>query len=235
MLARLRTLARRAGLAATRCPACGALAYGEEPLCERCAERLAPRTGGYCPTCGEMFGDDDAVPTVCPECLHEPPPWDRLAFHAAYAGGLRELILHFKFHGGYGNSRLLSDLARGAAARHLAEPVDGVVPVPLHSRRLAWRGFNQSTELGRAVARALGVPLWNRALTRTRYTQPQTRLDHKERQENIKNAFAADQGLVRGKHHGRDAPGMRPHPETGRGRRGGRAGPGADHGVTDDR
>jgi len=146
-----------------------------------------------------MFGDDDAVPTVCPACLHEPPPWDRLAFHAAYAGGLRDLILHFKFHGGYGDSRLLSDLAREAAARHLTEPVDGVVPVPLHRRRLAWRGFNQSSELGRAVARTLGVPLWNHALTRTRYTQPQTRLDHKERQANIKNAFAADRDTVRGK------------------------------------
>ncbi|WP_419785091.1 ComF family protein [Pseudodesulfovibrio sp.] len=199
MLALLQNLVRRAGLDASRCPVCGALTHGAEKLCSCCEDRLALRNGGYCPTCGEMFGDDDAVPAVCPECLHAPPPWDRLAFYAPYAGVLRDLILHFKFNGAYGNARLLGELARQAAELHLTEQADGVIPVPLHRRRLAWRGFNQSSELGRAVAKALDIPLWNHALTRTRYTQPQTTLDRNERQQNIKNAFAARNEIIDGK------------------------------------
>ncbi len=199
MLARLRDLAERAGLLASRCPVCGALTRERDTLCPRCAEALAPRAGGYCPVCGELFGDESMEPAVCPECLHQPPPWDRLAFHSAYQGALRDLILGYKFKGRYGHTRLLAGLARHAAELHLEAPADGVVPVPLHGRRLAWRGFNQSSELGRAVGRALGVAVWDRALVRTRYTMPQTRLDRKARQTNLKDAFAADASLVRGR------------------------------------
>jgi len=203
MLARLRDLAQRAGLTASRCPVCGVLTAGRDVLCPVCAQALAPRTGGYCPSCGGMFGEGGMEPAICPSCVHEPPPWGQLAFFAAYDGALRDLILRYKFNGAYGHTRLLADLARRAAALHLDRqmdtPMHGVVPVPLHGRRLAWRGFNQSSELGRAVARALGAPLLDRALRRTRYTVPQTQLDRKERQANIKGAFAAVPDMVRGR------------------------------------
>ena len=200
MLALLRTLAERTGLAASRCPLCGKLTYGEPGApCEPCARSLSPRTGGFCPKCGEIFGDDDARPETCPDCLHTPTPWGQFMFHSVYAGTLRDLILAHKFNRSFSHARLMARLAGETFARHAARVPDGVVPVPLHRRRLAWRGFNQSTELGRAIGRELSVPVMDRALSRTRHTPPQTRLDHSERQANIKDAFAADASLVRGK------------------------------------
>lgn len=200
MFALLRTLAEKTGLAASRCPLCGKLTYGERGVpCESCARSLSPRTGGFCPKCGEIFGDDDAPPVTCPDCLHTPRPWGKFMFHSAYAGTLRHLILSHKFGRSFSHTGLMARLAGETFALHAGHAPDGVVPVPLHNRRLAWRGFNQSTELGRAIGRELSIPILDRALSRTRHTPPQTRLDHSQRQANIKNAFAADDCLVRGK------------------------------------
>ncbi len=200
MFALLRTLAEKSGLTASRCPICDTLRHGGPGvLCDRCAEGLSPRVGGFCPQCGEMFEDDEAPPVTCPECLHTPQPWDRLIFHGVYAGTLRDLILSYKFNRSFAHARLLARLAHGAFTLHGGLTPDAIVPVPLHRRRLAWRGFNQSTELSREIGQELGIPVWNRALIRIRHTRPQTRLDRQERQENIKGAFTADADKVCGK------------------------------------
>ncbi|AMK10820.1 ComF family protein [Pseudodesulfovibrio indicus] len=200
MLRRFAPLARRLGLTAARCPVCGTvMADRTRPLCARCAVELPLRTGGYCPSCGEMYGREADPPTRCAECRLTPPPWDGLYLHGRYAGLLRDLILGFKFGNSYGRARLLADLGALAYGSGRGLPPDLVVPVPLHTRRLLWRGFNQSLEIARGVAGRLSVPLSTEALTRTRNTPPQTRLGVKERQANIKGAIAARPDLVRGR------------------------------------
>ena len=81
----------------------------------------------------------------------------------------------------------------------LSSKVDIMIPVPLHRKRLLDRGFNQSLELARPLARKLKVPLEPRALTRQRDTQPQMHLTEKERAANVQDAFQADEQLVKGK------------------------------------
>ena len=68
--------------------------------------------------------------------------------------------------------------------------LDLIIPVPLHPRRLRWRGFNQSVLLGSEVGRAWRTPLDPFALTRKIETQPQSGLSLKERQSNVRGAFS---------------------------------------------
>jgi ComF family protein len=63
------------------------------------------------------------------------------------------------------------------------------MPVPLHTRRLRERGFNQSLLLARQVSRKRSIPLNFTALWRSRQTQPQTQLSGPERQKNVRGAF----------------------------------------------
>jgi len=78
--------------------------------------------------------------------------------------------------------------------------VEAVIPVPLHPKRLKERGFNQAEILARQVARRKGLPLLKRRLIRTRYSPPQTTLEGKEREMNIRGAFKVRRrGDVRGK------------------------------------
>lgn len=200
MLRRFASLARSLGLTATRCPVCGTVMPDRSrPLCGRCALELPLRTGGYCPACGEMSGRETDPPARCAACRLEPPPWDGLYLHGRYEGALRKLIINFKFGNSHGRARLLADLGARAYGDGRERTPDLVVPVPLHTRRLLWRGFNQSLEIARGVAGALGCPLVPKALARTRNTPPQTRLGMKERQENIRGAIAARPDLVRGR------------------------------------
>jgi predicted amidophosphoribosyltransferase len=74
-----------------------------------------------------------------------------------------------------------------------------LVPVPLAFERHAARGFNQSLEIARPVARLLGVPLAPRALLRVRHASPQESLDLDARRTNVRGAFVAT-GRLDGAH-----------------------------------
>jgi ComF family protein len=70
----------------------------------------------------------------------------------------------------------------------LSQP-DVILPVPLHTKRLRQRGFNQAFILGKKI-----FPEWRdkidpHALVRHHWTQPQTELSATERYKNVKNAF----------------------------------------------
>jgi ComF family protein len=71
----------------------------------------------------------------------------------------------------------------------LVTPPDFILPVPLSAQRLQQRGFNQSIEIARPLARQLGIPLELKNIHRQRDTTPQTTLPWKERAKNIRHAF----------------------------------------------
>ncbi len=74
-----------------------------------------------------------------------------------------------------------------------------MTPVPIHTRRLRERGFNQAFLLAKELSKLNGVEV-NDILIRTRKTKSQTSLGRAERKENIKDAFALKAGAdVKGK------------------------------------
>lgn len=82
------------------------------------------------------------------------------------------------------------------------EPPDAVVPVPLHWRREAARGFNQSEEIARAVCEARGWTLRADLCRRLRQTPEQSGLGAAERRDNLRGAFAlADARAATGCRH----------------------------------
>ena len=80
-------------------------------------------------------------------------------------------------------------IVRFAAERGLwLEGFAVIVPVPLHPRRLAERGFNQALALAAMLGETLGRPVAD-ALARSRYTKPQARLSKEERHKNVADVF----------------------------------------------
>jgi len=75
----------------------------------------------------------------------------------------------------------------------LAE-ADGLVPVPLHWRRLWARRFNQSAALANVISRASGVPVAHAALGRAKATAQQVGLTRAERAVNVQGAFRVPEG-----------------------------------------
>ena len=77
----------------------------------------------------------------------------------------------------------------------LPEGIDAVLPVPLHWRRKAHRGFNQATEIAKPFADLLSVPLL-RGVQRSAATPFQSGLAAKDRVRNLRHAFKATRTLT---------------------------------------
>lgn len=67
--------------------------------------------------------------------------------------------------------------------------IDIIVPVPLHKKRLAERGFNQSQVIAQVIAKQFGKPVVSNNLYRTKYSLPQHKLPAFKRYENTQNIF----------------------------------------------
>lgn len=76
--------------------------------------------------------------------------------------------------------------------------LSGIVPVPLHWRKLHKRGYNQSEAFGIGLARALEVPLVANVLHRRRHRRSQTHKSRSDRIQNVMNAFEARKPLPPG-------------------------------------
>lgn len=75
-----------------------------------------------------------------------------------------------------------------------------ITPIPLHSRRLNWRGFNQSELIARSLADILNTGINPNILIRTRAVDPQAEIiKREERLKNIGNAFELREGSCAGK------------------------------------
>jgi ComF family protein len=106
---------------------------------------------------------------------------------AVYEGTLRKAIHLLKFNG---IKRLAQPLATLLSELPIPE-ADGIVPVPLHSRRLMTREFNQTALLARYLSLHSGIPLLLDVLKKIKETPPQTEVTGKERLKNMNGSFVA--------------------------------------------
>jgi ComF family protein len=169
------------------CPACHGWAGSGRRLCPGC-EATLPVITSACPRCASPYDHPD-VHGECGACQQDPPPFRRALALYRYAPPVDHFIRALKFHQQLGLATWLGEQLAGRLADVSPRP-DLILPVPLHRSRLRGRGYNQALELARPVARALGIPLDARLLTRTRATAAQSDLPFTARSRNVKGAFA---------------------------------------------
>ncbi|MBB5207651.1 ComF family protein [Chiayiivirga flava] len=174
-----------AALLPPRCLVCGA-AGADADLCAACRGEL-PWNRACCARCALPL---PAPAPDCGICQRRPPGFAATVAPLLYAAPVDRLLTRFKFHADLASGRLLADVL-GAALAGRVQGLDFIVPVPLHRRRLAQRGYNQTLELARPVARRLGLRLAPGLLHRTRATAAQSELDGAARRRNVRGAFAA--------------------------------------------
>jgi ComF family protein len=206
------------------CPVCGDHAgiqfrdgplLRRAPLCERCWNSIAWLHPPWCSTCGRpstavpaapasnaaVHSGVDSASERCGACLTRPPVFAYARSGARYEGTVRKALHAFKFSRKVALADPLSAVLLDACASGLPEPVEIVVPVPLHPTRERERGFNQAAVLAQRVARFLDAALSERALRRPRVTVPQADLSGLARMANVRGAFTLhDPAAVRGRH-----------------------------------
>ena len=168
------------------CLVCDAPAEAPLDLCRQCLDRL-PVIHHGCYTCGiplpTGYGE-----LLCGQCLKRPPPQAQTISLYEYSEPVSGLITRLKFHAELAVARSLGELML-QRLRVEVESVDMLLPVPLHPARLRQRGFNQSVELARPLARGLDLPLEHQLVRRVRNTAAQSELDAIARRRNLRSAF----------------------------------------------
>jgi ComF family protein len=137
----------------------------------------------FCPNCHAALAPYPGTLRRMPTGLSDM----RIAY--IFQSPLREAVHQLKYRR---VRRIAGPLGALMAEHVIAQPaaVDAVLAIPLHSARLAERGFNQAEALAREIANLLDLPLIDAGLMRVRATEQQARLDARARADNMRGAFA---------------------------------------------
>ena len=180
------------------CALCGE-PQADRAFCRWCIESLPGLRRPRCPSCAAPVSASVSGDFVrCRHCREHEWALDRGITLADYAMPLDRLILSAKHHG---QPQLMTGAAHTLATQlrgNLPMPAwpDLVIPVPLNTARLRYRGFNQSALIARVLARQWQIELSLDALIRRRNTQPQQSLARRERHRNLADAFATRTDLT---------------------------------------
>jgi len=172
-----------------RCVYCGRMG---SYLCDDCWNLASPVGPEICIRCGNPLTRRG----ICHHCRQNPPdPIRGIRGVFFYNGPIAQGIRSLKYHGVQALAPVLAQPLITYVQEHPI-PIDGIVPVPLHRKKLAQRGFNQSLLLARNVATALDIPLRDDLIWRSRATAPQAQLGRKERLSNVAGAFSPQEGAA---------------------------------------
>lgn len=177
-------------------PACTICKCPGTVLCSECAATVTWVFGPVCDRCGRIT---EQPVTACWSCRQKPSTLSQIRAAVWFEGAVPELIHSLKYQGGFALANLLGRYMSEAWPTW-AEPIDFIVPVPLHPEREKKRGYNQSARLAQVLSSHVNHPWNEQAIHRIRFTRPQVGLSAKERQSNLHGAFTADPALVAGQH-----------------------------------
>lgn len=191
------------GLLPASCALCGDLHGADDMLCAGCAAQFFGKASATA-RCRQCANPLPVAGALCGACSAHPPAFDVTLVATDYAIPIDQLVLQLKFGHRLALAALFARLLRDAVLQQPGFVLPALLcPVPLGPRRLAERGYNQSLEIARPLARSLGVALHPRLASRVRETVAQSSVAPDQRQQNIAGAFAIpDAALVQGRHVG---------------------------------
>jgi ComF family protein len=170
------------------CPVCREPLGDGAGLCANCWSKLSLIEPPYCARLGIPFTYDPGADLLSMEAIADPPAYDRARAAVRYDEIARALVHALK----YGDRLDLAPLMgrwMARAGHELLLGAHGLIPVPLHWRRLWARRFNQSAALAGAVSTICNVPVLHGSLRRHKATAQQVGLSKSGRADNVQGAF----------------------------------------------
>lgn len=178
------------------CLACGQAGFW---FCPDCLKKIPLLNFQVCPQCEKII---TTYGQRCLDCKRyapvEPFHLDALVATTNYnENKIAKLIHVYKYNFIQDLSAPLGKLLTQSILKSNLPLPDFIIPVPLHPRRLRWRGFNQAELLAEKVSQQLtpgfNLPILNKLLLRKKYTSPQMQIKkYLERKTNIQNSFVCN-------------------------------------------
>lgn len=165
-------------------------------LCVVCGQRLAPTERSLCSVCLFHLPRTDfhqkPLDNPMAQLFWGLAPIEKAAALVYYHphSETAQLVYRLKY-----NNRpdIGEDIGRVMAnelqATDFFSDIDVLLPVPLASKRLRQRGYNQSEQLAKGISDITHLPIVTKALRRKHFQQSQTTLNRWQRQENVEDTF----------------------------------------------
>lgn len=156
-----------------------------ELICPACHRQLPRITPPVCRRCG--LPQPSSLP--CAVCSSRQRKIDGIRSPFLFEAVIRQAIHQLKYRNLRAIGRSLAELLSDYITAN-PMPAEVLVPVPLHSKRLRQRGYNQSGLLCRELGKLVGLPVVTDCLIRQRHTPPQAETaTASQRRANVVAAF----------------------------------------------
>jgi competence protein ComFC len=166
-----------------------------EYLCSACFDKIRLFDEFPCFICNQ--GEFESG--ICPDCAQS-TGIDRIIVATRYkdnfAGELVE-ALKYDFLESTAQSiagLLIAQIEKKELQNVLSDAV--IIPIPLHKKRFAERGFNQSALLAERLGMFYNCEVREDLLFRQKNTAQQAKLNREDRQENVKDAFSFEPSII---------------------------------------
>ena len=159
------------------------LLFDTKKICLFCQDNKEDLEGYICQLCREKIDHDH-------KSLKTQSPYLESSYYSIYYNRFIKSIIHdFKFNDKSYLYRPFGDLLLETINRHTIDnDIDVIYYVPLHRRKKARRGYNQSQLLASYLSKNLSIPLSNN-LKKFKSTKDQHRLNKIQRQTNLLDSF----------------------------------------------
>ncbi len=169
----------------------------------------------FCPSCNTKLLADEIV--VCPDCLERIKLAEDERIKSEFARKfssngiisdfvslyvfekdkeLQDIIHSLKYSNKFLTGKFLGSVLSAHLNKKISEwKINFIIPVPLHHLKKAERGYNQSVYIAKGLGKGLNIPVAEGFIKRKKFTESQTTMNLKERQENIEGAFRAKRNL----------------------------------------
>lgn len=173
------------------CVGCGRLLRNRNPvhICGPCLQRIDWIGESVCRVCGAPAVGISGAVRACPSCRETPPAFGKCRSLFMYHGVGARFLHALKYEGAIWLRPQIEAFIRDnqVAKNHLRGKL--LVPVPLHWRKLAKRGYNQADIIVDAIRNVLpGCEIEN-CLRRRHHTISQTMLTRGQRLQNMAGGF----------------------------------------------
>ena len=163
------------------CAACGnILLESEDTVCTTC-RFLLPKTG-Y-----ENYPDNPLA-----QMFYGQMPFNAVMaeFFFSKTGKVQHLIHGLKYHRCRENGIFLGqEIGKTLLKAADYQNIDYIVPIPLHPKKEKIRGYNQSHIIAEGISEIMNIPIAEKCLVRSVFTDTQTKKSREDRWQNVKDIF----------------------------------------------
>ncbi|MFQ3306919.1 MAG: ComF family protein [Candidatus Midichloriaceae bacterium] len=174
------------------CLICKIDCFNANMLCSDCWNKISFITRPYCKKCGKSLNDHSAI-NLCTEdkCFYNKHLYNSIRSVTQYDEFVKKLIVEFKLQAKFKLTKIFHNWFQLlCSGDEQLNKIDYIIPVPMHSKKLKKRGYNQSIILSEIISKIMNKKVMYNVLLKKLDGPNQSELKKNMREKNLVDAFS---------------------------------------------